>query len=38
MRVPKAASDLAQAGWSVNIVLARVKNPWTIFETGNVYP
>lgn len=36
--VPKAASDLAQIGWSVTVTLARVKNAWTIVETGNVYP
>ena len=36
--VPKAASNIAQAGWSVNISLARSGTIWHILEVGNVYP
>ena len=36
--VPKAASNIAQAGWSVNISLARSGTTWRILEVGNVYP
>jgi hypothetical protein len=36
--VPKAASDLAQPGWSASITLARVKGKWQVVEIGNVYP
>jgi hypothetical protein len=36
--VPKAASALAQPGWSVNIVLGRRGKTWHILEVGNVYP
>jgi hypothetical protein len=38
LRVPKAISDLAEAGWSVNIVLARTRGTWQLIEVGNVYP
>ncbi len=38
VRVPKAASDVAQVGWRVNIVLGRLRREWRIVELGNVYP
>jgi hypothetical protein len=36
--VPKAASDIAQVGWSVNVVLGRMGIGWQLIEVGNVYP
>jgi hypothetical protein len=36
--VPTAASQLAQVGWDVNVVLARVNGTWKLVEVGNVYP
>ena len=36
--VPKAASNIAQTGWSVNVSLARSANTWHILEVGDVYP
>jgi hypothetical protein len=36
--VPKRASDLAQPGWMVFIVAARVKKRWHLLEAGTVYP
>lgn len=38
VRVSKAASDLAEVGWGVNIVLAQVRDKWRIVELGFVYP
>ncbi len=38
VKVAKAASDLAQPGWSVNIVLGRADDTWHLLEVGNVYP
>ncbi len=38
VKVAKTSSDLAQPGWSVNIVLARLSGAWRIVEVGNVYP
>lgn len=38
VRLPKAATDLSQPGWGVNIVLARLKGVWHVIEVGNVYP
>ena len=38
VKIPKEASDLARPGWSVNVVLARVRRSWVIVEAGNVYP
>ena len=35
--VPKAASNIAQVGWSVNISLGRAGGTWHILEVGNVY-
>lgn len=36
--VPKEASDLAEVGWDVTIVLARVGGRWQVVEVGMVYP
>lgn len=36
--VSKRVSALAQVGWSVTVVLARVDEDWRIIEVGNVYP
>ncbi len=36
--VPERASDLAQPGWTVFIVAARVKKRWHLLEVGAVYP
>jgi hypothetical protein len=36
--VSKKTSDLAQVGWSVNIVLARWRGSWRIVELGSIYP
>ncbi len=38
VQVSKEASELAQAGWGVNIALARVRGRWQIVELGFVYP
>jgi hypothetical protein len=38
VRAPKPASDLAQVGWGVNIVLAKLRGEWRIVELGFVYP
>ena len=38
VKVPKAASDPARPGWSVNIVLGRAGDTWQVLEVGNVYP
>ena len=38
VRVSKEASELAQPGWSVNIVLAQLRGEWRIVELGFVYP
>ena len=36
--VSREASDLAQVGWGVNIVLAQLRGKWRIVELGFVYP
>jgi hypothetical protein len=36
--VTTAASDIAEAGWSVSIVLGRVGKSWQVIGVGNVYP
>jgi hypothetical protein len=36
--VPERASELAQPGWMVFIVAARVKKRWHLLEVGTVYP
>lgn len=38
VKVPKAASDLARAGWTMSVALARVRGQWRIVEIGSVYP
>jgi hypothetical protein len=38
LKVPKAATDLARPGWSISVVLARVRGAWKLVEAGNVYP
>jgi hypothetical protein len=40
VKVTTAISDLAEAGWSVSLVLGRSgeQKPWQILEVGNVYP
>jgi hypothetical protein len=38
VRVPKPASDLARPGWTVNVVLVRVRDSWRLVEVGRVYP
>lgn len=36
--VPKAASELAEVGWEVNVVMARTADGWRLLEVGCVYP
>ncbi len=38
LKVPRAASDLAQVGWSLYASLARTKQGWQLVEVGIVYP
>jgi hypothetical protein len=38
VRVSRKASDLAEIGWGVNIVLVRLRGEWRIVELGFVYP
>jgi hypothetical protein len=38
VRVSKDASDLAEVGWGVNVVLAQLRSEWRIVELGFVYP
>jgi hypothetical protein len=38
VRVSKKASDLAEVGWNVNVVLAQLSGEWRIVELGFVYP
>jgi hypothetical protein len=38
VRVSRKASDLAEVGWGVNVVLARLRDEWRIVELGFVYP
>ncbi|MDQ6781980.1 MAG: hypothetical protein M3063_00730 [Actinomycetota bacterium] len=38
VKVPRAASALAQAGWSVSVSLGRSRGQWQVVEVGNVYP
>ena len=38
VRVSRKASDLAEIGWGVNIVLVRLRGVWRIVELGFVYP
>ncbi len=36
--VTTAASDVAEAGWSISIVLGRVGKSWQLIGVGDVYP
>lgn len=36
--VPAAASDLAEVGWHVTVVLARLDGAWRLVQVGAVYP
>lgn len=36
--VPETASELAQVGWEVNVVMARTASGWRLLEVGCVYP
>jgi len=38
VEVPIAASDLAEVGWHVTIVLARLAGGWRLVQVGAVYP
>jgi hypothetical protein len=38
LAVPRKASELAQSGWRVTVVLAFAQNRWWLVEVGNVYP
>lgn len=37
LRVPVTASDLAEPGWMVWVVMARIQNKWQLLQNGNVY-
>ncbi len=38
VEVGRAISRLAQPGWSINIVMGRIRGRWQVVEVGNVYP
>lgn len=38
VQVPTAASDLAEVGWHVTVVLARLDGAWRLVQVGAVYP
>ncbi len=38
VEVPTAASDLAEVGWHVTVVLARLDGAWQLVQVGTVYP
>lgn len=38
LAVPEEASELAEVGWEVNVVLARTAAGWRLLEVGCVYP
>ena len=38
VEVPTAASDLAEVGWHVTVVLARLDRAWRLVQVGAVYP
>ncbi|MFP4233700.1 MAG: hypothetical protein ACLFUG_02085 [Nitriliruptoraceae bacterium] len=38
VEVPVVASDAAQVGWEVSVVLARLDGVWRLVEVGGVYP
>jgi hypothetical protein len=38
LEVGRAISRIASPGWSVNVVMGRVRGRWQVVEVGNVYP
>lgn len=38
LKVPGRATAVARVGWTVTVVLARVRGVWYLIEVGNVYP
>jgi hypothetical protein len=38
LAVPEEASELAEVGWEVNVVLARTAGGWRLLEVGCIYP
>jgi hypothetical protein len=38
VKVDQKAAALAEVGWRVTLVLARLQGTWKIVEVGNVYP
>ena len=38
IEVPEAASDIAQAGWWIDVAAMRIGGTWYLGEVGNVYP
>jgi len=38
VEVPSAASDVAEVGWDVTVVLARLDGAWRLVQVGAVYP
>ena len=36
--VPTEATDAAQPGWTINVLLVRAGATWHLIEVGNVYP
>lgn len=38
VEVPAVASDLAEVGWHVTVVLARLDQRWRLVQVGTVYP
>lgn len=38
VKVLPEASEIAEKGWSVSLVLGRVDGVWHVLESGNVYP
>ncbi len=38
VEVPTAASDVAEVGWHVTVVLARLDGAWRLVQVGAVYP
>ncbi len=38
VEVPSSASDVAEVGWDVTVVLARIDGAWRLVQVGAVYP
>jgi len=38
LEVGRAISRLAQPGWSINLVMGRIRGRWHVVEVGSVYP